>query len=66
VLPSLLWHPTSRVLLVVSGVLFLVLCAALLLVIKPLTDEDITMLGGLNPRVARYLKLFARKARPSS
>jgi len=60
VLPSLLWHPTSRVLLVVSGVLFLVLCAALLLVIKPLTDEDITMLGGLNPRVARYLKLFAR------
>ncbi len=62
VLPGLLWHPTSRVLLVVSGVLFLVLCAALLLLIKPLTDEDITMLGGLNPRVARYLKLFAHSA----
>ncbi len=62
VLPGLLWHPTSRILLVVSGVLFLVLCAALLLVIKPLTNEDIVMIGGLNPRLARYLKWFARSA----
>ncbi len=66
VLPSLLWHPTSRVLLIVSGVLFLVLCAALLLLIKPLTDEDITLLGEQNPRVARYLKPFARRTRSSS
>jgi hypothetical protein len=57
-----LWHPKSRILLVVSGVLFLVLCAALLLVIKPLTNEDIVMIAGLNPRLARYLKWFARSA----
>ena len=56
--------PAQRVIRVIATVaaVVVVLCAALLLVIKPLTDEDITMLSGLNPRVARYLKLFARRA----
>jgi len=60
-LPSILWHPTNRVLLGISGGLFLVLCVLLLLVIKPLNEEDMTMLSGVNMRLARYLKWFARK-----
>lgn len=60
-LPGILWHPTSRILLGLSGGLFLVLCAGLLLLIKPLTEEDMTMLGGLNPRLMHYLHWFARR-----
>ena len=59
-LPGILWHPTSRILLGLSGCLFLVICTGLLLFIKPLTEEDMTMLGGVNARLARYLHWFAR------
>ena len=59
-LPGILWHPASRPLLVVSGLIFLVLCAALLMLIRPLTVEDIEMIQTLNPRLVRYLKWFAR------
>lgn len=59
-LPGILWHPTSRVLLGVSGGLFLIICIGLLLLIKPLTQEDITMIGGVQPRIVRYLKWFAQ------
>ena len=58
-LPGILWHPTSRILLGLSGCLFLVLCTGLLLLLKPLTAEDMTMLGGLNTRLTRYLRWFA-------
>ncbi len=60
-LPGILWHPANRILLGLSGCLFLVLCAGLLLLIKPLSKEDMVMLGGLNIRMARYLRWFARK-----
>lgn len=59
-LPSILWHPASRVLLGVSGGLFLILCIGLLVLIKPLTAEDMQMITGVQPRVARYLRWFAR------
>lgn len=59
-LPSILWHPSDRILLVLSGCLFLVLCFGLLLWIKPLTGEDIEMIKGVNPRIAGYIKWFAR------
>ena len=59
-LPSIIWHPESRVLLVVSGCLFLALCVGLLLVIQPLSAEDWEMIKGVNPRVAPYLRWFAR------
>ncbi|HZR40107.1 MAG TPA: oligosaccharide flippase family protein [Ktedonobacteraceae bacterium] len=59
-LPSLLWHPSNQVLLVVSGAIFLVLCAGLLLLIKPLSAADEEMLMLLNPNVARYLRWFVR------
>lgn len=60
-LPSILWHPTNRILLGVSGGLFLVLCVALLFVIKPLSAADLDMIGLLNPRIAPFLRGFARK-----
>jgi O-antigen/teichoic acid export membrane protein len=62
-LPEILWHPTSRILLGLSGCLFLVICVGVLLLIKPLTEEDLAMLGGLNMRLTRYLRWFARSKR---
>ena len=59
--PGLLWHPQSRILLGVSGVLFIVLCAALLLLIKPLKMTDIEMIGKTNARVVPLLRRFARR-----
>lgn len=61
-LPGILWHPANRILLGLSGCLFLVLCTGLLLVIKPLSEDDMAMLGGLNTSLARYLRWFARKS----
>lgn len=60
-LPSILWHPTDRILLGVSGVIFIGLCLGLLLWIKPLNAEDMEMVNGVNPRVARYLHYFVQK-----
>jgi O-antigen/teichoic acid export membrane protein len=59
-LPCILWHPQSRVLLILSGCLFLLLCTALLLLIKPLTEEDLEMLTGVQPRLVPYLRYFVR------
>jgi O-antigen/teichoic acid export membrane protein len=60
-LPSLVWHPANHVLLGISGTVFLVLCVGLLLWIRPLGAEDMEMVSGLNPRLARYLRWFARE-----
>jgi len=60
-LPSILWHPSDRILLTLSGAIFLILCLGLLLWIKPLSKEDMTMITQVNPRVAPYLRVFARK-----
>ncbi|HYL44434.1 MAG TPA: oligosaccharide flippase family protein [Ktedonobacteraceae bacterium] len=59
-LPSILWHPSNRYLLGVSGVIFFLVCIVLLLLIKPLNSEDVSMVGTLNTRVASYLQRFAR------
>ncbi len=61
-LPGILWHPTDRILLGVSGVIFVALCLVLLLVIKPLSASDIEMINATNPRVAPYLRWFARRS----
>ena len=61
-LPGILWHPSSRFLIGVSGCIFLVLCFGLLLIIKPLSSEDVTMAALMNARIARLLRPFARKA----
>lgn len=60
-LPSLVWHPTDRILLGISGTVFLVLCVGLLLWIRPLGAEDMEMVGGMNPKLVGYLRWFARK-----
>jgi O-antigen/teichoic acid export membrane protein len=61
-LPSILWHPTNRILLALSGVIFIVLCVALLAWIKPLNATDMELLTQFNPRAAKYVHWFARKA----
>ena len=62
-LPGILWHPESRLLIGVSGVIFLGLCIGLFIIIKPLNAEDLEMIGSLNAsaRIAPYLKWFARE-----
>jgi O-antigen/teichoic acid export membrane protein len=60
-LPSILWHPSSPIQLGISAVCFVLLCLGLLLIIKPLTATDIEMIEGMKPRIARYLRWFARR-----
>ncbi len=59
-LPGIIWHPSGRVMLGVSGVLFLALAFGLLLVIKPLNARDLEMVGEVNTWMVRYLRWFAR------
>ena len=59
-LPGLWLHTTSRVILGVYGVVSLVICVGLLMLIKPLNQEDLVMIGTMNPRIAKYLKWFTR------
>jgi O-antigen/teichoic acid export membrane protein len=59
-LPGILWPPSDRIELTLSGMVFLVLCFGLLVWIKPLDAEDMLMLNGVNPKVVRYLRWFAR------
>ena len=62
-LPGIVWHPTDRILFGLSGVVFLVLCIGLLLVIKPLSNDDLVMIQGMRPSASKYLKWFARGKR---
>jgi O-antigen/teichoic acid export membrane protein len=58
--PSIFWHPSDRIPLGVAVVVFVFLCLGLLLVIKPLTAMDIEMVEVIKPRIAHYLRWFAR------
>ncbi len=62
-LPGILWHPASRLLIGVSGVIFLVLCIGFFIIIKPLSAEDLEMIGNLNAsaRLVPYLRWFAQR-----
>ncbi len=59
-LPGIVWHPTNRILFGFSGVVFLFLCFGLLLLIKPLSADDLGMIESIRPSTGRYLKWFAR------
>lgn len=59
-LPELVWRPAGHVLLGVSGLIFLVVSIGLLLLIRPLSFDDLEMIHSLNPWAAKYLKRFAR------
>ncbi len=61
-IPGILWHPNDRILLGLSGGIFVILCFGLLLWVKPLSTEDMEMITGVNPGAVRYLKWFARNA----
>jgi O-antigen/teichoic acid export membrane protein len=62
-LPGILWHPASHLLIGVSGVIFLVLCIGFFILIKPLSAEDLQMIGSLNAsaRLVPYLRWFAQR-----
>lgn len=62
-LPGILWHPASRLFIGVSGVIFLVLCVGFFIIIKPLSAEDLEMIGSLNAsaRLVPYLRWFAQR-----
>ena len=62
-LPAIVWHPSGRIMLVASGLVFLGLAVALLTLIKPLSTDDMQRIGEFKPGVARYLKWFARGER---
>ncbi len=62
-LPGIIWHPSGRVLLGVSGVVFLVLAIGLLLVIKPLNAKDLELVGEANKWAVKYLGWFGRGAK---
>ena len=60
-LPCLLWRPEGLPQLVLSGVIFLTLCVLILLVVKPLSCEDVTMITETKPKLGPYIRWFARK-----
>lgn len=62
-LPGIIWHPAGRTMLGVSGVVFLALAIALLLVIKPLNTKDLEMIGEANKWAVKYLGWFGRVAK---
>ncbi len=59
-LPGIVWHPSGRLSLVISGTVFLVLAIGVLLAIKPLNTQDLEMVGEVNKRAVRYLRWFGR------
>lgn len=60
--PFLFFHPSSKLMLAVSAVVFIVLSVILLTFIRPLSQKDLDMISEVRPGVVRYLKWFARSA----
>lgn len=59
-IPIGFFHPSNKSLLAVSALLFVLLSAGLLTLLRPLTQRDIEMIREVKPGVARYLRWFAR------
>jgi O-antigen/teichoic acid export membrane protein len=60
-LPGLFWHPAGLLQLTLSGVGFVALCLGILIVIKPLSGEDLDMITTMKPGLTRYFRWFAQK-----
>lgn len=60
--PALLFHPTGKALLAVFAIVFVIIAALMLMVIRPLSQKDLDMIAEIRPGIARYLKLFTRRA----
>ncbi|MBX5451297.1 MAG: polysaccharide biosynthesis C-terminal domain-containing protein, partial [Thermogemmatispora sp.] len=58
--PSLLLRPHNFPTLILTGLVYLAAAALLLAMIRPLSQEDLAMLHTLHPRLADYLRPFAR------
>ncbi len=58
--PVLIFHPTSKSLVVVFAILFVILSVVMLMIIRPLSKKDIDMLEEVRPGLTRYLRRFAR------
>jgi O-antigen/teichoic acid export membrane protein len=59
-LPSLVWHPAGKLLLVISGCLFLALAIGLLALIKPLSKIDMAMIGKMRPGLLPAMRWFVK------
>jgi O-antigen/teichoic acid export membrane protein len=60
-IPWLFWHPLSLLQLGLSAALFVALCLSILVIIKPLNDEDLEMITAMKPGLARYARWFTQK-----
>lgn len=60
-LPGLFWHPSGLFQLALSGIVFVALCLGILLVIRPLSSEDLEMITATKPGLARYIRYFTQK-----
>lgn len=61
-LPILLFQPSTKLTLVLAALVFTLLSAVLLMLVRPLSSTDVEMVREVKPSVARYLAWFARKA----
>jgi O-antigen/teichoic acid export membrane protein len=60
-LPGLLWRPSGLLQIVLSGAVFIMLCLGVLLIIKPLSSEDLELITATKPKLARYIRWFTQK-----
>jgi O-antigen/teichoic acid export membrane protein len=65
-LPGLLLRPDNFPTLILTGLIYLAGTLLLLLLIRPLTQEDLALLGSLHPQLGRLLGPFARRAAAAS
>ncbi len=59
-IPVFLFHPTSKPMLAVFALLFVLLSVVMLMFIRPLTKNDLDMIHDIRPGIVPYFKYFAR------
>jgi O-antigen/teichoic acid export membrane protein len=59
-IPSLIFHPTGKVMLAIFAVIFVIIAALMLVLVRPLSQKDLDMIAEVRPAIARYLKWFTR------
>ena len=50
-----------RLALVLMALVFIVLAALMLIIVRPLSQKDLDMIAEVRPGIARYLRWFARR-----
>jgi hypothetical protein len=59
--PALLFHPTGKGMLLVFAIVFVIIAALMLTIVRPLSQKDLDMIAEVRPGIARYLKWFTRR-----